>query len=1732
MTGMAVACLSACQCGPEEPALQVTLSIDKDVAATCVVLELSSGGTVRMTQDLKRPKGKDSFVVGIKKLQLPNELKLLARSYTAASGSGCGEPRAQTSVSVEVDAKFPAAGVTKVALAIRAAPADLDADRDGHLATGKGGDDCNDNDKDVFPGNPAACGSTVDNDCDGKVGCADSECAAALVCNAPLAELAYVTTATPVAVNACSPALTVELRDANHLPVLAASATAVAIGVVPTGGVTLYADASCTMAATEVTVPAGQSRASFHFKAMSMGTFDASATAGPLPTILQTQTVVFPPVAQLAFVNAPLMVQAGTCSGALELQTRDSTGAVALLTAGGSIALSSNQSGVAFFSDASCTMATISLGVLAGGSGGTFYVKPTSVLPTTLTALLTGIPAAAQVLTVTAGMATKLAFATPAQGVQTGACSNVVTVETRDALDNPAAVGAATAVTIAATGVAVTLFSDSNCTVPLVAPLPLATGQASVSFHFKGSVVGMATLTATATGLQPAAQVESVGVGPVAKLAFSAQQTVTAGQCSGAASVETQDMNGSPSNVAGTPLAVTLQGPTMGFTFFSDSGCMNPVTAPLTIPVGSTRANFYFIGTAAGVQAINGTSTGLTPANGTMLINPAAPSQLIFTSPVQTQVVNTCAQFDLEARDMFGNPAAPAAPVSVALTSTPGVTFSAVAGCGSTATNVTLSGTTVSFFVRTAVAGAKALTATAPFAAAMQMYTVTPGAAAKVGFTTVPTNAIAGAAFTVAVAVQDSFGNTLTSSTAAIAVAIGNNPAAGMLSGTVMQSAVAGVATFPGLSVNRSGTGYTLAASSTGLTGDTSAAFNIAAGPAATLVFVVQPSNTVAGSALTPAPQVAIRDALGNTVSSTANVTVAIGNNPAGGTLSGTATVAAVAGVATFSGLSINRSGTGYTLAATSGSTLMGTSSSFDIAVGAPAVLAFTVQPSNAVAGAGIAPSMQVTIRDAAGNQTASTASVKLDIDNNPGTGSLGGPASVAAVAGVATFTGISINRAGTGYTLVATSGALTQATSVAFNIAPGAPAALAFTVQPTNAVSTAAIAPAVQVAVRDALGNVVTSSTASIQLTLAGGTGILSGAVTVSAVAGVASFPTLSIDKVGTYTLNAAAGLLTGASASFSITAGAAVKLVILGSPLTLPALSCSVARIVELQDAGGNPVPAAAPIPLTYAANPGSATMTFYSDPGCSTLSTPASRTIGTGASQTTFYFLAQNATPALTLTATNGGSLTDGTQAAVIAQATPVKLAFTTAPPSIEAGFCQDLTLQREDSADRPTSPTFATTVTLNTAAVTGMQFFSDSNCTVALAASFDILSGASTTVIYAKGISTTVTATIPAARTFGLTASATALTDGIINVVVQPMVRRGTCTIAAGQTDTSACTVSPAIPGDNLTRTFLLFQAAGATANPSNDNISCGLVAGVGVQVLCHREGNSGAVTVSWQTVSFAYGFAAGGATVEHLGSAFSGSTANPLVYTVSAVDLARSFVLFSSSTSGTDNLQNDFFTARLSSTTQVTMAQTAGGNFTAAGRFSVQVVSLANANVVRGSETAAVGAASVPVTGLVAATVARTFPLFSARTSAVADNGAICKRKLRGVVASTTALTFTRGDGAGGVCADSDLVELAWERIELPTGNSVQAPTVLHANNADTGAGSITAVDLSRSVVFMAGQGMGGQAAGESNFASNDIIGAVVGTATFNAAANQVTVTRPALNLGTATFSPVVVQFSP
>ena len=116
------------------------------------------------------------------------------------------------------------------------------------------------------------------------------------------------------------------------------------------------------------------------------------------------------------------------------------------------------------------------------------------------------------------------------------------------------------------------------------------------------------------------------------------------------------------------------------------------------------------------------------------------------------------------------------------------------------------------------------------------------GPAAKLSFGTQPVGANGGAAFSTqpVVIVQDAGGNTVTNSSAFITLAIGNNPSGGTLSGTATATAVNGVASFSGLSIDKAGT-YTLTAASTGLTGVASNSFNITVGPAAKLAFTTQP---------------------------------------------------------------------------------------------------------------------------------------------------------------------------------------------------------------------------------------------------------------------------------------------------------------------------------------------------------------------------------------------------------------------------------------------------------------------------------------------------------------------------------------------------------------------------------------------------------------------------------------------------------------------------------------------------------------------------------------------------------------------------------------------------------------------------------------------------------------------------------------------------------------------------
>jgi hypothetical protein len=256
-----------------------------------------------------------------------------------------------------------------------------------------------------------------------------------------------------------------------------------------------------------------------------------------------------------------------------------------------------------------------------------------------------------------------------------------------------------------------------------------------------------------------------------------------------------------------------------------------------------------------------------------------------------------------------------------------------------------------------------------------------------------------------------------------------------------------------------------------------------------------------------------------------------------------------------------------------------------------------------------------VKVVDAFGNVVSSTASVTLAIA--PGTGTAGatlsctGGLSKAASAGTATFSGCAIDRAGVGYTLIATAAGVTTAAGNPLTISAGVGKKLLVSVQPSAGTGGTALPTQPVIAILDAGGN-PTTSTASVTLAITSGTGS-SGAVLTctggnskAAVAGTATFAGCAIDKAGAgYTLTAtASGMTSTTTGSVAIAVGPAAKLGFGASPAGGTAgAAFAIQPSVAIQDAGGNTVTGASgSAVLAVAAGTGGSGATFTCTGGTS--------------------------------------------------------------------------------------------------------------------------------------------------------------------------------------------------------------------------------------------------------------------------------------------------------------------------------------------------------------------------------------------------------------------------------------------------------------------------------------------------------------------------------------------------
>ncbi len=387
---------------------------------------------------------------------------------------------------------------------------------------------------------------------------------------------------------------------------------------------------------------------------------------------------------------------------------------------------------------------------------------------------------------------------------------------------------------------------------------------------------------------------------------------------------------------------------------------------------------------------------------------------------------------------------------------------------------------------------------------------VTAGPAAKlVVVTNPPSSVVAGAPFGFEVEAEDQYGNLATGFNGSLTPALSGNAGNATLGGVVSTLASNGVAFFDDLAVTKAGTGYSIQVSGSNLS-VTTGTFNVTVAAAAQLEITTEPQASVAAG-IPINLSVSIADTYGNVVtSSSGTITIGLLNDPAGGVLHGTLSATPTNGVATFSGLTIFTAANGYAIQAKSNGLASATTSSFDVVAAAPAKLVVTVQPPSTMA-AGDVFGLGIVAEDQYGNRaTQFTGNVSIGLSNDPGGAPLiGGPFTVAAVAGVANFPAVSatITAAGTGYILQATSTGLASVFTNPINVM--AAAATQLVVQnepPSNPIAGGSFGFVVDA--EDPYGNLATGFVGKVTVAAPAGSGVsVTGSTTVTAAGGIATF-------------------------------------------------------------------------------------------------------------------------------------------------------------------------------------------------------------------------------------------------------------------------------------------------------------------------------------------------------------------------------------------------------------------------------------------------------------------------------------------------------------------------------------------------------------------------------------------------------------------------------------------------
>ncbi len=405
-------------------------------------------------------------------------------------------------------------------------------------------------------------------------------------------------------------------KDGNPAPAPAGGET-IALGS-NSVGTFAFALTSSGAAVSTVTVPAGQSQATFYYGDTQVGLPVLLASSTSLGSATTDVQISAGAPAKLALTGPATGSAGGSADiGPFTLVLTDAYGNPSPAPAGGVTAeLSSNASGASEFSLTSGGAPLSSVTIPQGQTVASFYYGNALGGSLALTALSQGLESATLSLLVGTS-ATELTVTGPqADDPSSTATDGPFTVTLAGTGGQPIAAPTG--------GVAISLSSSSTGSYefsqtsggPAVTGIAIPAGNSSATFYYGDTAGGTPILTASSAGLQSGTIALEIISATATGLTIKGPATgyAASSAVNGPYTVVLADASGQPVPAPAGGIAVSLASNSSGVHEFAQSAGGQPVTT-VVIPAGSSSATFYYGDSQPGVVALVASGGSFTPAS-------------------------------------------------------------------------------------------------------------------------------------------------------------------------------------------------------------------------------------------------------------------------------------------------------------------------------------------------------------------------------------------------------------------------------------------------------------------------------------------------------------------------------------------------------------------------------------------------------------------------------------------------------------------------------------------------------------------------------------------------------------------------------------------------------------------------------------------------------------------------------------------------------------------------------------------------------------------------------------------------------------------------------------------------------------------------------------------------------------------------------------------------------------